>query len=307
MGSRHQTDHAAQRAPRARAADRGLPARSGGAGQVPPDRGPDSRGPAGQALAADPAQSARLRARSGNSERHRQRGDLPPAFPAHDLVDPIMSSVTSVPAVRQIFAFSGILRPEAGQKSSFDLIEHAVSLAPSNGSKRVCYLPTAVGDAQAAVDHMTAMFDDRAEIEFSVLRLFTQPSVPDVRAHLTSRDVLLVEGGSVANLMAIWRFTVWPRSCVNAGMPAWTSTARRGGTFIAGWSQSRCCRPDSPAKMASACTTWARTSTRPSPLRRASRHGGSSPPRRAGSGRGRSKPARSSSERRSEHGGEHGQ
>ena len=132
-----------------------------------------------------------------------------------------MSSVTSVPAVRQIFAFSGILRPEAGQKSSFDLIGHAVSLAPSNGSKRVCYLPTAVGEAQAAVDHMTAMFDDRAEIEFSVLRLFTQPSVPDVRAHLTSRDVLLVEGGSVANLMAIWRvhgLAEIMRECWDAGV-----------------------------------------------------------------------------------------
>src|SRR5262249_18734145 len=82
------------------------------------------------------------------------------------------------------------------------------------------YLPTAVGEAQAAVDHMTAMFDDRAEIEFSVLRLFTQPSVPDVRAHLTSRDVLLVEGGSVANLMAIWRvhgLAEIMRECWDAG------------------------------------------------------------------------------------------
>jgi len=143
-----------------------------------------------------------------------------------------MSSVTSVPAVRQIFAFSGILRPEAGQKSSFDLIEHAVSLAPSNGSKRVCYLPTAVGEAQAAVDHMTAMFDDRAEIEFSVLRLFTQPSVPDVRSHLTSRDVLLVEGGSVANLMAVWRvhgLAEIRRECWDAGV------------VLAGWSAGSLC------------------------------------------------------------------
>jgi hypothetical protein len=167
----------------------------------------------------------------------------------------------SVPTLRQIFAFSGILRPEPGQKSSFDLIEHAVSLAGSNGTKRVCYIPTAVGDAEAAVDHMTAMFDDRPEIEFSVLRLFTQPSVPDVRSHLTSRDVLLVEGGSVANLMAVWRVhglaeimregrpirsvtrsTPLPTAlvcCRIATASMTTSEGRKGGTFIAAWSLTR--------------------------------------------------------------------
>ena len=137
-----------------------------------------------------------------------------------------------MPTLRQIFAFSGILRPEPGQKSSFDLIDHAVRLAGSNGTRRVCYIPTAVGDAKAAVDHMTAMFDDRPEIEFSVLRLFTQPSVPDVRSHLTSRDVLLVEGGSVANLMAVWRvhgLAEIRRECWDAGV------------VLAGWSAGSLC------------------------------------------------------------------
>jgi hypothetical protein len=31
----------------------------------------------------------------------------------------------------------------------------------------------------------------------SVLKLFTQPSVPDVAAHLLGQDLILVEGGSV--------------------------------------------------------------------------------------------------------------
>ena len=38
-----------------------------------------------------------------------------------------------------------------------------------------------------------------------MLTLFPQPSVPDVRAHLLAQDVLWVEGGSVVNLMAVWR------------------------------------------------------------------------------------------------------
>ncbi len=42
--------------------------------------------PAGQAVAADPAQPARLRARPRHPQGHRQRGDLPPAVPAFHLV-----------------------------------------------------------------------------------------------------------------------------------------------------------------------------------------------------------------------------
>ena len=42
----------------------------------------DPRGAGGQALAAGPAQPARLRARAGDPARYRERGDLPPALPA---------------------------------------------------------------------------------------------------------------------------------------------------------------------------------------------------------------------------------
>ncbi len=135
-------------------------------------------------------------------------------------------------ALRQIFAFSGILVPEPGQKNSLALVEHAVSLAPPSDRRRICYLPTAVGDAQANIDHVTAAFDARPDIELSVLRLFTQPSVPDVRRHLLSQDVLLVEGGSVVNLMAIWRahgLAEVMRECWDAGV------------VLAGWSAGSLC------------------------------------------------------------------
>jgi peptidase E len=55
----------------------------------------------------------------------------------------------------------------------------------------------------------------------SVLRLFPQPSTPDLRTHLLTQDVVLVEGGSVVNLMAVWRAHGLPdvlRECWEAGV-----------------------------------------------------------------------------------------
>jgi peptidase E len=106
---------------------------------------------------------------------------------------------------RQIFAYSGVLQSEPGQKDSFTLTEYALSLTPGTGRKRVCYVPTAVGDAEAAVTACGKTFAARTEVDFSALRLFTQPSFPDIRAHLLAQDLILVEGGSVVNLMALWR------------------------------------------------------------------------------------------------------
>ena len=128
--------------------------------------------------------------------------------------------------LRQIFAFSGVLDSGPGEKDSFGLAEHAIALATQAGQGRarrnragqehgrpaqVCYVPTAVGDAQAAIDFYEDKFAARDGARLSVLRLFTQPSVPDIAAHLLSQDLILVEGGSVVNLMAVWRAHGLPR------------------------------------------------------------------------------------------------
>ena len=104
--------------------------------------------------------------------------------------------------VRQIFAFSGVLESGPGEKESFALVEHAISLAarphagPARehaGPARVCYVPTAVGDAQAAIDFYQGKFAARAGVQLSVLKLFTQPSVPYIpRPHLLGQDVIWV-------------------------------------------------------------------------------------------------------------------
>lgn len=122
---------------------------------------------------------------------------------------------------QQIFAFSGVLYPTPGGRGTSDLVDHAVGLAGPGRRSRVCYVPTAVGDLAEAIAAKAAYFAGRADVEFSVLRLFTQPSVPDVRAHLLRQDVILVEGGSVVNLMAVWRAHGLPRimrECWDAGV-----------------------------------------------------------------------------------------
>ncbi|GAA0535109.1 hypothetical protein GCM10011581_48200 [Saccharopolyspora subtropica] len=43
------------------------------------------------------------------------------------------------------------------------------------------------------------------EVEFSSLTLFDKPNVPDVAAHLRQQDVIWVDRGSLANLLAVWR------------------------------------------------------------------------------------------------------
>jgi hypothetical protein len=139
---------------------------------------------------------------------------------------------------RQIFAYSGVLYPEPGGPESFGLIEYALSLAGHGPGVRVCYVPAAVGDAAAAIEACTARFARHpAQVELSALRLFTQPSVPDVRAYLLAQDVILVEGGSVVNLMAVWRAhglppvlrECWERGVVLAGTGAGSLCWHTGG------------------------------------------------------------------------------
>ncbi|WP_036340585.1 Type 1 glutamine amidotransferase-like domain-containing protein [Modestobacter caceresii] len=126
---------------------------------------------------------------------------------------------------RQVFAFSGVIEPQPGERGNRPLLEHVLALGAarrtSGGPVRLCYVPTAVGDDPAAVSAYQRVFGGRDDVVLSVLRLFPQPSVPDVRGHLLTQDVVLVEGGSVVNLIAVWRAHGLPtvlRECWEAGV-----------------------------------------------------------------------------------------
>ena len=70
-----------------------------------------------------------------------------------------------------------------------------------------------------------------------MLTLFAQPSVPDIRAHLLGQDVIVVGGGSVANLTAVWRvhgLREIMRDCWEAGVVlSGGSAGSRAGTSAA--------------------------------------------------------------------------
>jgi hypothetical protein len=91
--------------------------------------------------------------------------------------------------LRQVFAFSGVLNRPPEEKPDPALLEYAVSLAAGSGVTRACFIPTATGDSPGAIEAVTEVFAGREDVEFSVLKLFTQPNVPDVRARLLGQDV----------------------------------------------------------------------------------------------------------------------
>jgi len=80
----------------------------------------------------------------------------------------------------------------------------AASLAGAADSPRVCLVSTALGDAG---DQLLAMYGafGRAGWRVSHLALFPEPNVADIEEHLLAQDVVWVAGGSVANLLVLWR------------------------------------------------------------------------------------------------------
>jgi hypothetical protein len=102
----------------------------------------------------------------------------------------------------QILAVSGVLGDGVRSRA---LISYAASLAGVDRPVRLCFVPTAEGDNPLVLKWFEESFGNDLAIEPSVLTLFTKPNVPDVRKHLLAQDLVWVGGGSVVNLMAVWR------------------------------------------------------------------------------------------------------
>ena len=95
---------------------------------------------------------------------------------------------------------------------------------------KICFLPTASGDAATYITKFYEAFGERAEAVH--LALFGRPRT-DIVALLTSQDIVYVGGGNTANMLAVWRVhgvdrmlkAAWERGViltgVSAGMICW--------------------------------------------------------------------------------------
>lgn len=86
----------------------------------------------------------------------------------------------------------------------FDL---AADLSGAIGTPQVCFIGTAGGDSARQIASVYSALSGR--FRPSHLELFTMPNIDDVLGHLLAQDVIWVGGGSVANLLALWRLHGW--------------------------------------------------------------------------------------------------
>jgi len=118
------------------------------------------------------------------------------------------------------------------------LDDHVLDLARAARGRsrpRVCFVPTASGDADGYLARFYAAFARKAEATH--LALFTR-TIADLSAFLLEQDVVYVGGGNTANLLAVWRVhgvdrilrEAWKRGTVLAGLSAGSICWFEGGT-----------------------------------------------------------------------------
>src|SRR4051812_41034069 len=115
------------------------------------------------------------------------------------------------------------------------LDDYVLSLTGSE-RPRVCFIPTASGDADHYIVRFYREFAARGA-EVSHVSLFRRDRGSgavecDLEAHLTAQDLIYVGGGSVISLMGAW---------VAHGMDRMLERAWRGGTILCGLSAGSLC------------------------------------------------------------------
>lgn len=137
-----------------------------------------------------------------------------------------------------ILATSGGYRPASRTYLEFDaLVHHAAELSGAAGRPKLTFVGTAGGDQRFFNDHVHQA-GRVAGFDISTLDLFPMPNHDDVAAHLLDQDVIWVNGGSVANLLAVWAVhdigaamrAAWQSGVVLSGVSAGSICWYTGGT-----------------------------------------------------------------------------
>lgn len=124
---------------------------------------------------------------------------------------------------------------------------YAFALAGTEKGPKLCFVANASGDQRANIENFYAAFAGTSVV-CSHLALFDKPNVADARRHLLAQDVVWVDRGSVANLVALWRLhgidevlrECWRAGVVMAGESAGSLCWHSGGTTdsfgeVRGW------------------------------------------------------------------------
>ncbi len=119
------------------------------------------------------------------------------------------------------------------EEQTAKLLEYVMSLI-NKPSPRVCFVPTAVGDAAEAVVRFYETWEGRGELTH--VKFFPWPP-ESLRELALAQDVIVVSGGNTANMLAIWRLhgfdrvlrEAWESGVVltggSAGMICWFEAA----------------------------------------------------------------------------------
>lgn len=139
--------------------------------------------------------------------------------------------------LRQIVAFGG---GGFSMESGNPLLDDYVLELSGSGRPKVCFLPSASGDADHYIVRFYRAFPAE-RCEASHISLFRREQGPeDLRAHLLEQDLIYVGGGSVISLLGVWRAhgldtilrEAWERGVVLCGLSAgslcWFSNAVTG-------------------------------------------------------------------------------
>lgn len=110
------------------------------------------------------------------------------------------------------------------------LLDDFVLAASGRARPRICFLPTASGDAPGYVERFHTAFGGR-DCEPSHLELFHR-TVGDLRAFVLAQDIVYVGGGNTANMLAVWR----AHGLDSVLREAWAS-----GVLLCGISAGACC------------------------------------------------------------------
>jgi peptidase E len=145
----------------------------------------------------------------------------------------------SPPEPRRILALGGGGFTAGSQDAALDDLVLSLS---ARREPRICFLPTASGDGDAQVARFHEAYADRA-CRPSVLSLFRRADDPvPLAERLLAQDVIYVGGGSMRNLLAIWRAhqldallpACWRRGVALAGLSAGAMCWFAGGISRSG-------------------------------------------------------------------------